>query len=75
MSDSLATPWTVALQALLSMEFPRQEYWNVLPFPSPGIFLTQESNLCLLLAGEFFTIEPPGKSSFSDQTAVKQTNK
>ena len=31
-----------------SLEFPRQEYWNELPFPSPGIFLTQEWNLCLL---------------------------
>ena len=26
----------VAHQALLSMEFSRQEYWNGLPFPSPG---------------------------------------
>ena len=32
----LATPWTVAHQALLSMGFPRQEYWGGLPFPSPG---------------------------------------
>ena len=31
-----ATPWTVAHQAPLSMGFPRQEYWNGLPFPSPG---------------------------------------
>ena len=31
-----ATPWTVALQAPLSMEFPRQEYWSALPRPSPG---------------------------------------
>ena len=30
------TPWTVVHQALLSMEFPRQEYWSRLPFPSPG---------------------------------------
>ena len=30
------TPWTVALQALLSVEFSRQEYWSGLPFPSPG---------------------------------------
>ena len=29
------TPWTVAYQALLSMGFPRQEYWSGLPFPSP----------------------------------------
>ena len=31
-----ATPWTVAHQAPPSMEFPRQEYWSGLPFPSPG---------------------------------------
>ena len=30
------TPWTVALQALLPMAFPRQEYCSGLPFPSPG---------------------------------------
>ena len=30
------TPWTVACQALLSMEFSRQEYWSGLPFPFPG---------------------------------------
>ena len=31
------TPWTVACQAPLSMEFSRQDYWSVLPFPSTGI--------------------------------------
>ena len=31
-----ATPWTVARQPPLSMEFSRQEYWSALPFPSPG---------------------------------------
>ena len=30
-----ATLWTIARQAPLSMEFPRQEYWSGLPFPSP----------------------------------------
>ena len=30
------TPWIVAYQAPPSMEFPRQEYWSGLPFPSPG---------------------------------------
>ena len=29
------TPWTVACQVTLSMEFSRQEFWNGLPFPSP----------------------------------------
>ena len=36
MSNSLATPWTVAHQAPQSMGFPRQEYWSGLPFPPPG---------------------------------------
>ena len=36
---TLATPWTVAHQAPLSMGFPRQEYWNGLPFPYPGNLL------------------------------------
>ena len=33
---TLATPWTVARQAPLSMGFLRQEYWSGLPVPSPG---------------------------------------
>ena len=33
---NFAIPWTVALQAPLSMGFPRQEYWSGLPFPPPG---------------------------------------
>ena len=35
---TLATPWTRAHQAALSMGFPRQGYCNGLPFPSPGDF-------------------------------------
>ena len=31
-----ASLWATALQASLSMGFPRQEYWSGLPFPSPG---------------------------------------
>ena len=31
-----ATPWTVAHQGPLPMEFSRQVYWSGLPFPSPG---------------------------------------
>ena len=34
-SDS-ATPWTVAHQVPLSMEFSRQEYWSGVPFHPPG---------------------------------------
>ena len=32
----IVTPWTVAHQAALSMEFSRQEYWSGLPFPTAG---------------------------------------
>ena len=31
----LATPWTAAHQAPLSMGFSRQEYWSGVPLPSP----------------------------------------
>ena len=33
---TLATPWTVACQAPLSMGFSKKEYWSGLRFPSPG---------------------------------------
>ena len=57
-----ATPWTVTLQAPLSMGFSRQEYWSGLPFsspgdlPDPGIKLKSPA-----LAGRFFTTEIPSK--------------
>ena len=35
-SQLFATPWAVACQASLSMEFSRQEYWSGWPFPFPG---------------------------------------
>jgi len=44
------------------MEFPRQEYWSGLPFPSsgdlpnPGIEPTSPA-----FSGRFFTSQPPGK--------------
>ena len=37
-----ATLGTVARQAPLPVRFPRQGYWSGLPFPPPGVFLTQE---------------------------------
>ena len=40
-----ATPWAVAHQAPLSMEFSRQEYWSGLPFPSPGDLPNPEIDL------------------------------
>ena len=41
---SSATLWTVDRQAPLSMEFSRHEYWNGLPFSSPGELPDQGSN-------------------------------
>ena len=35
MFDSFVIPWAVACQPPLSMGFPRQVYWNGLPFPFP----------------------------------------
>ena len=34
--SSSASPWIIAWQAPLSLEVSRQEYWNRLPFPTPG---------------------------------------
>ena len=55
-----ATPWTVALQAPLSLGFSRQEYWSGLPCPPPRDLLGEEegSNPHLMspaLTGRFFT--------------------
>ena len=52
------TPWTVALQAPLSMEFSRQEYWSGLPLPSPGNLPDPgiEPGWFSHIAGRFFTI-------------------
>jgi len=49
-------------QAPLSTGFPRQEYWSGLPFPSPGDLSDPEIEpTSPVLAGGFFTTEPPGK--------------
>ena len=59
------TPWTAACQAPLSMIFPKQEYWNGLPFPSPedlpdpGI----EPKSPALTDGSF-TAKSPGKPMY-----------
>ena len=61
-----ATPWMVACQAPLFMEFPRQEYWGGLLFPPPGDLpdpgIEPMSPVPPALAGGFFTAEPPGNT-------------
>ena len=58
-----ATPWAVVCHAPLSMGLSRQEYWNGLPFPSPGDLphpgIEPMSPAGPSLAGVFFTTEPP----------------
>ena len=55
----------VVHQAPLFMGFFRQEYWRVLPFPSPGDLpdpgTKPVSPAAPALAGGFFTTEPLGK--------------
>ena len=65
-SDSLATPPTIAHQPPLSLGFPRQECWSGLPIPPPGDF--PDSGIepaSPALVGEFFITEPPGKHHFA----------
>ena len=60
----LVTPWTVAHQTPLSMEFSRQQYWSGLPLPTPGDHPNlgiKPTSLASALAGRFFTTESPGK--------------
>ena len=55
------TPWTVAHQAPPSVGFSRWEYWNGLPFPSPGDLpdpgIEPRSST---LQADALTSEPPG---------------
>ena len=62
LSNSLCPPWIIALRAPLYMEFSRQEYWNGLPFPSPGDLpdLGIEPGSPALLA-DSLPSEPPGE--------------
>jgi len=59
---TLATPWTVALKAPLSMGF--QESWSGLPFPSAEDLSDQGIEpVSPAVAGGLITTEPPGKPS------------
>ena len=70
-----ATPWTVACQSPLSIEFSRQEYWSGLPFPSPGYLpypgIESKSLASPALAG---TTVPPRKNHCFDYMNLCQQN-
>ena len=53
-SDS-ETPWTVARQAPLPMDFSTQKYWSGVPFPTPEDLPKPETEpMSPALAGRFF---------------------
>ena len=66
MSNSV-TPWAVAHQAPLSIEFSNQGYWDGLTFPHPGDLpnpgIKPAASTSPALAGGCFTTEPSGKPS------------
>ena len=63
---TLCNLWTIARQAPLSVTFSQKEFWSGLTFapsrnlPHPGI--EPASPASPVLAGGFFTSEPPGNS-------------
>ena len=65
-SNSFATPQTVARQTPLSMGFPRQECWSGLPFPPPGGLpdpgMESKAPAAPALQADSFITEPPGNS-------------
>ena len=65
---TLCDPSDCILLAALSMEFSRQEYWNGLPFPTPGdspdLGIEPTSLASPALACRLFTTLPPEKVSY-----------
>ena len=68
---TLWTPWTVACQALLFMEFSRQEYWSGQPFHFAGDLTHSgiEPGSPALQADSLLS-EPPGQPSLKLQCSV-----
>ena len=67
------TPWTEAHQAPVSMEFPWQDYWSELSFPSPkDLQIPGIEPASPALAGGFFTTEPPGEPEDENGRTIKR---
>ena len=62
------SPWNGTLQALVSMGFPRQEYWCGLPFPTPRNLPDPGDRTCIsclsCILGGFFITVPKGKPAY-----------
>ena len=71
------TPWTVAHQAPLSMEFSGQEYWSGLPFPTPGNLpdpgIEPVSPASPALSGKLSTTVPPEALSTTVPPEAQET--
>ena len=71
----LATLWTIACQAPLSMRFSKQEYWSALPFPSAGDILDPGIEPASLmspeLAGRFFMTSTTCEALILDRLSWK----
>ena len=68
----LATPWTIACQAPLSMGFSKQEHWRGLPFPSPGDHPNPGMEAGSPgTAGRSFTIWAPREAPFPPGASLK----
>ena len=68
MSESFATPWTLAHQASLSMRFQRNGllFPSLGDLPSPGMEPVSPA-----LVGRVFTTEPPGKLNTKTVVGLK----
>ena len=68
------TLWTVAHQALLSVGFPRQEYWSGLPFSPPGDLLNIGRRFTVFCTGRqiLYHWEAP-VSSVKNMPAMQET--
>ena len=64
------TPWTIACQTLLSMEFSKQEYWSGLPFLTPEDLPNPE------IKPTFFTTAPNNviKHAFKNTSTWRDRN-
>ena len=73
MSDSFATPWTVARQAPLSMEFPSKNTGPGLPFPTPGeSSLPRDQTRSSALQADSLPSEPQHLPTLCVQCWIKQ---
>ena len=59
---TLVTPWTIALQLSLSIEFSRQEYWSGLPHAPAGDLSDPRTEPgSPALQADSLPSDPPGK--------------